>query len=225
MNGNANDENLRKALALYEKEWLASLPSDEELEGMYTMSPRFMRRMARLFSRQSKPYYPYVNRAWKRALIAAVLALLLFAASMSVSAIREPVLRFVIEVYEKFASLFFDTEHVIIERVDYRPTNLPEGYSLKEEELLELVAIVHYENAEGSVISFRQYPLRRVEIQANTEGVAFDEIEINGSVGILYQNKGVNNLVWSEGPNSFWLIANLNKADMTNIALSVQKIE
>jgi len=225
MNGNANDDNLREALALYEKEWLASLPSDEELEGMYTMSPRFMRRMARLFSRQSKPYYPYVNRAWKRALIAAVLALLLFAASMSVSAIREPVIRFVIEVYEKFSSLFYKTQDEIEIGAIYSPTYLPKGFIHAGSELVGIVSIQRYENTEGAEITFRQYPLREFEMQGDTEGLTLEEVAVNEYEGVYYQKNSWSTLVWSDEKYTFTLVAKIDKFNLIKIAQSVEIVE
>ena len=220
-----NDDNLLKALALYEEKWLASYPSDEELARMYTLSPRFERQMARWLSRQRKPYYPYVNKAWKRTLIAATVALLLFAASMSVSAIRQPVVRFMVEVYEKCSSLFYQEKQEIGEEANYRPTYLPEGFSLISENLLDAVVILRYENAEGKSVVFRQYPLRSYELQINTEGLQYEDILIGAEQGVFYTNKGWNNLAWNDGSYAFILIAEIDKQDMLRIAESVDIAE
>ena len=149
-----SNNSLEQALALYEEQWLASLPSDEDLDPVYTPSPRFERRMARLFLQQQKPYYSYVNRSWKRAVLAVVFVLMLFAASMSVSAIREPTIHFVIEVYEKFSSLFLQTAETSAEWVMYSPSSLPEGYILISEEQLADIIVRRYRNDEGAIIFF-----------------------------------------------------------------------
>jgi len=215
------NDRLAEALVLYEAQWLASLPPEEELARI-ELSPRFMRRMSRLFVLQRKPYYPYVNRTWKRAVLAVVMALMLFAASMSVSAIRGPVIRFVIEIYEKFSSLFFDADHVIEEMAVYKPTYLPDGYTLTGDVQNRWEVILQYENAEGKAITFRQYRLHDFVAQTDTESVVIEEVEINTDLGILVQNKGCNNLVWSNGKYSFSLIAELNKMDMIKVAYSVE---
>lgn len=218
-------DNLARALALYEEEWLASLPSEEELARMYTFSPRFERRMARLFSRQGKPYYPYINRAWKRALLAAIIAMMLFVASMSVSAIRGPVIRFVIEIYEKFSSLFYQAENEITQGIVYRPTYLPEGFKPAGDESIGIISIQRYENAEGREVIFRQYPLRKFELQADTEGILLEEIMVNRHQGVFYQNNGWNNLMWSDERCTFTLVAQIDKSDMIKIAESVKTAE
>ena len=222
MNNGINYDNLARALALYEEEWLAALPSEAELERMYTFSPRFERRMARLFSRQRKPYYPYIDRAWKRALLAAAISLLILAAGMSASAIREPILRFVIVICEKFSSLFYHSENEIEKEIAYRPAYLPEGFAHTGSETIGVVSIQRYENAEGAVITFRQYPLRKFEIQADTEGAPLEEILINGHQGIFYQNKDWNTLMWSDNGYTFTVVARIDKTTMEKIANSIE---
>ena len=216
-----NYDNLKQALALYEEEWLASLPSEEEAARMYAPSPRFMRRMERLFLRQKKPYYIYVNRPWKKALLTVIITLMLFAASMSVGAIREPIIHFVIVVYEKFTALIFQTKQEIDEDIFYRPAYLPEGYVLAKEEMLGAVMILHYENTGGTEIVFRQYPLHHFKFQADTEGVAAEDTNINGHQGVFYHNKDCSDLIWSTGQHTFLISADLDKHTLVKIAESV----
>jgi len=220
-----NYDNLKEALALYNAEWLASLPSEEEAARMYTPSLRFLRRMERLFSRQRKPYYIYVNRPWKRALLTAIVALMLFGASMSVSAVREPVIHFIVVVYEKFTALLFQTEQKIDESVFYRPAYLPEGFTLAKEETTKVVMSLYYENAEGAEILFRQYPLHSPEVLVDTEGVAVEDANINGHQGVFYRNKNYSDLIWSTGKHTFLLSADLDKSSMARIAKSVHTAE
>ena len=210
---------------MYEEEWLASLPTEEELARMYTFSPRFKRRMARLFAQQKKPYYNYINRPWKKALLAAVISLLFFAASMSVSAIRRPIIRFAIEIYEKFSSLFYSAENEIEQGIDYRPTYLPNGFTLKTEELIGVIAVQRYENVDGGVMLFRHYPWRAYEFQADTESTDLEDVELSGCQGVFYHNKGLGNLIWSVGDYSFWIVASLDKNTMIDIALSVKIVD
>ena len=57
------------------------------------------------------------------------------------------------------------------------------------------------------------------------EGVAQEDVEIDGSQGVFYQNKGLSNLIWSIDEYAFWIEANLNKTDLINIAISVNIVE
>jgi len=73
-----------------------------------TFSAKFERKMERLLRAQRKPYYPLVNTNFKKAVLAmAVVFILMITTVFSVSALREPVIRFFVEVYEKFSQVFF----------------------------------------------------------------------------------------------------------------------
>ena len=98
-----------------------------------SFSPTFERKMDRLIRAQRKPYYMMVNTRPKRALLSfAVVIILLITMIFSVSALREPVLRFIVEVYEKFSKVFYHQQEeeyfpATLE-IYYSPTWLPEGY-------------------------------------------------------------------------------------------------
>lgn len=69
----------------------------------HTFSPTFEDRMNRLVRAQDKSYYRFVNTGAKRAVLAlAVVILLLITMVFSVSALREPVVQFIAEIYEMF---------------------------------------------------------------------------------------------------------------------------
>jgi len=69
----------------------------------HTFSPAFEGRMNRLLRAQDKSYYRFVNTGAKRAVLAlAVVILLLITMVFSVSALREPVVQFIAEIYEIF---------------------------------------------------------------------------------------------------------------------------
>ena len=84
----------------------AHIPTDESSID-FTFSEKFNKKMEKLIKSQRKSYYIFINTVGKRVAILFVAIITLFAASMSVKAIREPVINFIIEVYESFTKYFF----------------------------------------------------------------------------------------------------------------------
>lgn len=98
-------------------------------------SARYKKRIERLIKRQKQPYWRYVNTVGKRVAILVVAIALTFALPMGVSAVREPVVEFFVNVYEKFVEFFYDEDDVArapdtIEIV-YTLGYVPEGYEVE----------------------------------------------------------------------------------------------
>ena len=87
----------------------ANIPLDENNIDI-TFSEKFNKKMEKLIKSQRKSYYILINTVGKRVAILFVAIITLFTASMSVKAIREPVINFIIEVYESFTKYFFEGE-------------------------------------------------------------------------------------------------------------------
>ena len=105
----------------------AHIPTDEDSID-FTFSEKFNKKMEKLIKSQRKSYYILINTVGKRVAILFVAIITLFTASMSVKAIREPVINFIIEVYESFTKYFFEGETAEkIEKV-YSITKLPVGF-------------------------------------------------------------------------------------------------
>ena len=152
-------------------------------------SPRLERKMARLVKSTRKPYRKLIDAPYKKAL-AACLALVIFAgAFMSCKPIRDPVIEFFTDVYEKFAEFFFDVEDKdtvpqVIEEV-HTLTYVPDGYELVESPMLtgkdfELKTV--WRNNEENEISLYQTLLVN-KITLDTEDsiseIFSDEIQIS----------------------------------------------
>ena len=61
--------------------------------------------MARLIKRQKRPYWKFTNTVGKRIAVIALAFLMLFGLSMTIEAVREPVISFIENVFEKFSEL------------------------------------------------------------------------------------------------------------------------
>ena len=95
-------------------------------------SPQYEKKMARLIKRQKRPYWKFTNTVGKRIAIIALAFLMLFGLSMTVEAVREPVISFIENVFEKFSELFVNKSETqnapdIIEEV-YTLSGLPDEY-------------------------------------------------------------------------------------------------
>ena len=124
-------EKLKEAFRLSNKDFLSSIELAPEEEVCF--SPRYEKKMARLIRQQKRPYWKFVNTVGKKIAVIAIAFMMLFGLSMSIKAIREPVVSFVITVFDKFSELFVDKSEINsasdkIEEI-YELTQLPQGYS------------------------------------------------------------------------------------------------
>ena len=177
-----------------------SLPSKEELEDI-TFSEAFEKKMEKLLRVQKRFYFYYVNTVGKRvACILLVLFIALTSTAFGVKAIREPLIRFIIETFEKFTHVTAYTDDPVdIRDVPFEKMPLPlvpEGYELEKEELYSRHYCETYINPEGLSILYMQKINDGASIKEDTESTDYETVDILGQEGILYQNKDVNRIVF-----------------------------
>ena len=117
--------------------------------------------MARLLRAQKKPWWQYTNTVAKKVAVIALVILLTFGASMSVSAVRKPVVEFIVNVYERFVEIFFGEEDVTeapceLETI-YTLGKLPEGYELVESKVQNTSVGFVWKDDDRNCIKFSQY--------------------------------------------------------------------
>lgn len=161
MNSNLEHEGLQKlkeALKVI-NQWEYENLHLETLEEVIP-SPRYQKRMERLIKRQNQSYWKYVNTVGKRVAVFAVVLMLTFALPMSVSAVREPIVEFFVNVYEKFLEFFYDEDDIArapeeIEKV-YTLGYVPEGYELEQRVVFDKRVKTIWKNSLGETIVFSQ---------------------------------------------------------------------
>lgn len=131
------------------------IPQDENSIN-YIFSERFNKRMQKLIKSQKKLYWNFVNTAAKRAAVIFVAIITIFTAAFSVKAIREPILKFIKQIYENFAYYSYEGDTIEIITKEYIITQLPDGF--KQTNILqnENTIITTYENSVGDIIEFKQ---------------------------------------------------------------------
>ena len=191
-----------------------------------------MENMQKLINRQKTFYFTWFNTVGKR-VAAIILAILLSFATVtfSVKALREPVIQFLIETYEKFSSIIFmndKSENDIIETTDFVlnvivPTYIPKGYET-ESEFNDDVAYqsVYTNKNKSSTIMYMQRINDETIVQTNTENVVYENISINNYSAIYYSNKGTNTIVISGEQYIFTVEGTIEREELLKIANSIK---
>ena len=161
----------------------------------------------------------------RRHMVAFVAAIIiLFASTMSVSAVRAAVFEFITEVYEKFTHIFFNESPPSQESADElsirRPSFIPEGFELVNEKTTGPVLLVYEKGSD--YISYSQQRLENVSLQVNTEGAELEELKFNGHPAKYYSNRGVQNLLWYDDEYLYMVSSTLDRDTVFRIAGSVE---
>lgn len=202
----------------------SNIPTDENsIE--YTFSKKFNRRMEKLIKSQKKVYWKFVNTASKRVAIIFLAIFTMFTAAFSVKAIREPIIKFITEIYETFTHYLFEgdkTETIVRE---YIITEIPNGFIRTEKIINENSVITIYKNSEEETIKFTQ------QISNNHSGVYFDNenIEISKDIvnGIEVEFQkwyDTNSAIWTKDGYFFMIdcVGDIGIDDIKKIVMSIQ---
>lgn len=220
---------LYEALDLYCIEFCKTLPTNEELSDI-TFSEEFERKMQKLIDLQKKFYFNWFNTVGKRvAAIILVIILSFTTITFSVRALREPVIRFIVETFEKFSNVMFvndKTEQDII--VDFVlekvvPSYIPDKFT--EESIFEDESgfqTVYISNDGSQSIMVMQIVNDEAIVQTNTENVVYENILVNNYPAIYYSNKGTNTIVISGEQYIFTVEGTIEKEELIKIAESIK---
>ena len=218
---------LKEATQEVQRREMEALNNEMALGESHVFSETFNRKMEKLLRFSQKSYFPYVNTIGKRvAIITIAVVISLSATAFSVKAIRVPVVNFFVNVYEKFSSIVFQspeskkTYPTAIEQF-YEPDYLPEGYTLLENQNLLVATQIIYSNSNGNELIFEQYVITSNELKVDTEGVEIEKITVDDNKALFYSNKGIHNLVWTDGVYGYKITGEIDKEVMLKIARSI----
>ena len=138
----------------------------------------------------------------KKILYAAIAALVAISLAMSVSAIREPIINFFVEIYDSFISIFVDAPAPASVAIEgkYELGYLPEGFELVEEKEWNTTNEKTYSDG-NKRIKFCQIPysnelFRELLIDNNDSNIEY--IELKGGRIIHAQKNDMISLLWSD---------------------------
>lgn len=216
--------NLQAAFDLYVREQDALLPTEEELSSV-TLSPAFHARMERLLSRRKRGYYRLFGTVGRR--VASFLIALLIAATtvtFSVKALREKVMAFFAEAFEKYTQVTFADDVWDASREGFeprKPTYLPEGYALVEEGCCtDTSHFALYAGGDGQYVEIYQTS-NRGHTTVDTEGVPYEEVCVRGEVGMVIRNKEHTTLVFAHDGRQCYLSGTGSLEELIRIAESM----
>ena len=219
-----------EAFDMYYADYCKRLPSNEELSYI-TFTKDFEERMKKLIERERKFYYYWTNTIGKRvAMIVISIIISLATLTFSVKAIREPVVHFIVETFEKFSSVVFANDksendihiddNLVLNVI--KPNYIPKGYALESSFEQQTVFQSVYINSENNnTIVYSQYINDESVFQVNTEGIEYDDIFIGNYEGISYSNKGNNTVMFSTDDNIFMITSQINMEEIIKIAESI----
>ncbi len=172
----------------------------------HVFSERFETRMNKLIRREAAHPWAVSHTTARNLLIAALIAILLFALSMSVSGIRNSFFNFFTQHFDTHDDVIFDdTERTKIEHV-YEITDLPEGFSLTNKTMDPERVIWLYESTNGNQLSFTQkIPLNEKERSVDNEKTKMSSLEINNQIFVYVITDNTLSLAWEKDGYEFWL--------------------
>jgi hypothetical protein len=80
---------------------------------------------------------------------------------------------------------------------------------------------IYYTNSEGDELIFERQVSDILEVMVDTEGIQLETLQVNQLNGLYYSNKGVQNLIWQEGPFIFIISGKVTKNELLNMAESL----
>ena len=196
----------------------AALP-DEQWQDT-AISPELERRMEKTLGKQTHFYYSLINTAAKR--VACLLAALLLAATVttvSVEALREGFVHFVVELFDGGSTVAMPGEPApMISKV---PAYVPEGYRLISHTFNDQADIRLYEGKNRRNFQFSQHP-KGTNISVYTEHTDYRTVTLGGQYeGILFENSGETFLIFNDTHQMYAVIGTLSEQEALQIAESL----
>lgn len=171
------------------------IPRDDS-QISHNFSAAFEHKIAKLIQREKSFFWHFVNTASKRVAVIVLVLVMLFTTACSVKAIREPIVRFLSEVYETFTEYFFEGEKTNVITEKYQISAIPTGFSEESVFETDMVITVVYQNAQNNTIHFTQSITDGTTIFLDSEKgdrktIAVSEYEVH-----LYSQNGVLFAMW-----------------------------
>lgn len=182
------------------------IPCDEDSID-YTFSDRFNKKMNKLIKAQRKPYYFLINTAAKKVAVYFVIFVTLITASMSVKAIREPVVNFIVEVYESFTRYFFDGDTADNIKKKYEISELPKGFSRFNTMETDTDFTVIYQGSENNSIIFTQSTTESKIFDIDNQKETPKTEKVNGIDIHIYTYEKDKFVFWSDNGYFFQITA------------------
>lgn len=178
-------------------------------------SPHFTHELRKLNRKTESASWKYTNKAWKRAILIAVIAVLLATTAMAIPAVRKAVIRFFLHDEGTHYEVSFDPAQTALApdciETAYLPAYIPDGYQ-QEFKIISIAAVsVGWHNSSDWWICFDQVPVPKDYEDAtrggiNAEGATTEAIHIDGYEVIQITDSEAVTYVWTDNAYMFTLM-------------------
>lgn len=203
-------------------EEFCDIPADGS--SSHVFSDHFEKRMDRLIRSTERIYWSWINTAAKRAAVIAVAIFTLLSTAMSVKAIREPVIKFFTEIYEKYIDISFEGETSKAIEYEYTLTFVPEGYSISDVQRDVTLVTTTFENTEGNILILDQSITASIDLSLDNERGTITNTSVGEIPVLVYETRGLIHVSWAYDSYHFMLThyGETNKETMLEIVQGIK---
>lgn len=182
----AEFKNAFREAAAYE---FRDIPRDDS-QVQHEFSAEFERKIAKLIQKEKSFFWHFVNTASKRVAVIILVFVMLFTTACSVKAIREPIVRFLSEVYETFTEYFFDGEKTSVITEKYYISAIPDGFVEESAYEADTTINIVYRSGENNTIHYTQAITDETTIYLDNEKADSKTITVSEYEVHLYTQVG-----------------------------------
>lgn len=200
----------------------AQIPTDEDSID-FTFSEKFIKRMDKLIRAQKKSYYKFINTAGKRVAVIFAAIITLFTASLSVKAIREPVVRFIKQVYETFIHYTFQGDIQPKIKKEFFIKTLPDGFIQHDKIESDLAITTIYVN-DNNTIKFTQQSTNNANHFFDNESGTLTKVTISGINVDIYESENIKHAVWTD-EGYFFKLTCIGEINIDSVTMMIESIQ
>ncbi len=161
----------------------------------------------KLILRSHEEFLP-INSFRKRILIPIVIIITILTCAMSVPAIREPVITFIVNVYNEMTDFIIrsDSDEQVITTNDFTLNYVPENYSLQDTQIASNIKTEAYKDNSGHSFAFTlEYYRKGINFSIDTEDAKVTKTKIQGLKTVIAEKStGVNIAVFDNKRHQVW---------------------
>lgn len=200
----------------------AQIPTDEDSID-FTFSEKFIKRMDKLIRAQKKSYYKFINTAGKRVAVIFAAIITLFTASLSVKAIREPVVRFIKQVYETFIHYTFEGDIQPKIKKEFFIKTLPDGFIQHDKIESDLAITTIYVN-DNNTIKFTPQSTNNANHFFDNESGTLTKVTISGINVDIYESENIKHAVWTD-EGYFFKLTCIGEINIDSVTMMIESIQ
>lgn len=172
----------------------------------HNFSAAFEHKIAKLIHKEKSFFWHFVNTASKRVAVIVLVLVMLFTTACSVKAIREPIVRFLTEVYETFTEYFFEGEKTSVITEKYYISAIPDGFVEESAYETDTTINIVYRSGENNTIHYTQAVTDETTIYLDTEKADSKTITVSEYEVHRYTQEGVLYAMWTSNGYYFEII-------------------